>query len=595
MDMKKTIRTLFMLMVALVATTAIAACGSDDDDSGGTTVAGLKITKTSLTFTNDGGEETVSAQANVQASATSDASWCTVTAGTMSQNLKVTPITIKAAAMTTETTDRTAIITVKAGSESGTITVTQKAGDVLTVSQTEYEVGAEGGAIIVKVVSNGDYTATTDADWLTAGAKGNGEHSFTAAANMAGARTATITFALNKVMATVKVTQAAGSGGAISATAADVAKLMYPGWNLGNTLEAIGNGLGAETSWQPTKTSQAILDCVKAQGFKSVRIPCSWDIHSDSNGKIDAQWMARVKEVVDYCISAGLYVVLNDHWDGGWIEVLGFSKSNSSYQAVDEATITSKIARLKDIWTQIATAFQEYDEHLLFAGLNEPFQEYNLFHDKHSTLTPVLVRYNQAFVEAVRATGGNNANRVLVVQGPSVNIASSTTYMDASKLPESAGRLMVEVHFYDPGPFCGTYDATGSNAFYYWGAANHASNHNASWGEESYMQSEFAKLKTAYTSKGYPVIIGEYAGLQRTLTGGDQTKHDASVKLFYKCVNQYATDNGAIAYAWDTNYVGGLSQEGGSSTIIDRARVSLVGNNAMQGILDGVASGKWPY
>ena len=244
------------MVVAFAATTSLAACGSSDsDDSGGTTITGLKVTETALTFTKDGGEKTVNAQASSQASATSDASWCTVTAGSMSSALKVTPLTVKVSAMTTETTDRTATITVKAGNESATISVTQKAGDILTVAQTEYEVGAEGGSITVKLTCNGDYTAATDAAWLTVGAKGNGEHSFTAAANPAGARSATITFTLNKETATVKVTQAAGQQGSITAKAADIAKLMYPGWNLGNTMEATGNGLGCETSWQSTKTT----------------------------------------------------------------------------------------------------------------------------------------------------------------------------------------------------------------------------------------------------------------------------------------------------------------------------------------------------
>ena len=109
----------------------------------------------------------------------------------------------------------------------------------------------------------------------------------------------------------------------------DIAPKMMPGWNLGNTLEAgpctwLSNKLDWETGWQPTKTTQSIINSVKEAGFNAVRIPCAWDIHSDSKGKIDAVWMARVKKIVDYCMNAGLYVVLNDHWDNGWIEVDGF-------------------------------------------------------------------------------------------------------------------------------------------------------------------------------------------------------------------------------------------------------------------------------
>lgn len=512
----KKMKKIFTLLVALFATTALVACGDDDNgNGGGMPVSRLTVAPTMLSFDKNGGESVIKAQAPVQASASSNAAWCVVTVGEQYGDVKVTPITVTVAANNT-TYERTAVITVTAGSETQTVSVTQAEGDADT------------------------------------------------------------------------------SGGTITKKAADIAKVMYPGWNLGNTMEATGNGLDAETSWQPTKTTQQVIDAVKNAGFKAVRIPCSWDIHS-TNGIIDADWMARVKQVVDYCINDGLYVVLNDHWDNGWIEVQGFSKSTSSYQAVDEAVISSKIARLQDIWTQIATAFKDYDEHLLFAGLNEPFQEYSLFSSRHAELTPILIRYNEAFVKAVRSTGGNNALRTLVVQGPSTNIDSSVNFMPADKLPEAAGRLMVEVHFYDPGQFCGTYDASGDKAFYYWGAGNHGADHNATWGEEDYLSGQFAKLKNAYTSQGYPAIIGEYAGLQRTLASGDQAKHDASVKAFYAHLHRVAVDNGIIPFAWDTNDVAGLGKESGSTTIIDRAKATVAGTNAMQGIKDGVAAGQWPY
>ena len=515
MYMKK----IFMLMVALFATTAMVACSDDDDNGngGGMPVSTLTVRPLDLSFDKNGGEVVVKAQAPVQATATSNAAWCQVTAGTQYGDVKITPITVTVAANNT-TYERSAIITVTAGDQTQTITVTQAEGDADT------------------------------------------------------------------------------SGGTITKNAADIAKLMYPGWNLGNTLEATGTGLAAETSWQPTKTTQQVIDAVKAAGFKAVRIPCSWDIHS-TNGTIDADWLARVKQVVDYCINGGLYVVLNDHWDGGWIEVLGFSKSNSSYQAVDEAYIQEKVTRLKALWTQIATAFKDYDEHLLFAGLNEPFQEYTLFSTRHEELTPILIRYNKAFVEAVRATGGNNAQRTLVVQGPSTSISSTCSYMPADKLPEAAGRLMVEVHYYDPGQFCGTYDATGEKAYYYWGAANHGTDHNPTYGEESYLDGMFTNLKNTFTSKGYPVIIGEYAALQRALTaeGTDQSKHDASVKYYYQYLNQTAVNCGIIPFAWDTNDITGLGKESGSSTIIDRAKCTVVGTNAMEGVIAGATAGKWPF
>lgn len=371
-------------------------------------------------------------------------------------------------------------------------------------------------------------------------------------------------------------------------TAMDIAPKMMPGWNLGNTLEAgpctwLSNKLDWETGWQPTKTTQSIINSVKEAGFNAVRIPCAWDIHSDSKGKIDVVWMARVKKIVDYCMNAGLYVVLNDHWDNGWVEVDGFND-------LSEANISAKEARMTDLWTQIATAFRDYGELLLFAGLNEPNA-----HDQATT--DALIRYEQAFINAVRATGGNNATRILVVQGPSTDINRSVEFYDVTRLEDSApNALMVEVHYYDPGQFCGTWNSTGSTAFYYWGTTNHYTSHNANWGEESHLAAQFAKLKNKYTSKGYPVIIGEYAGLQRMMPSGqNQEKHNASVKLYYKRVNEYATNNGLVAFAWDTNAAADLKKESGSSTIIDRSNCQIVGTNAMEGIKEGLSAGTWPF
>lgn len=468
----------------------------------------------------------------------------------------------------------------------GTSTVTK-----LTVRPAAISFDANGGETVINAQAPVQVTATSNADWCTVTV---GEQrgdlkitpvTVTATTNTTTySRTATVTVTAGAETATVTVTQDEGTvtpEGNITKTAQQIAKDMTPGWNLGNTLEATGDGLACETAWQPTKTTQQIIDAVKAAGFKAVRIPCSWEIHSGSNGDIDAQWMARVKQVVDYCILDGLYVVLNDHWDNGWIEVDGFSN-------LSESNVSAKAERLAALWKQIATEFRDYDEHLLFAGLNEP-------NAADQPTTDALIRYEQAFIDAVRSTGGNNASRTLVVQGPSTDINRSVEFYDVTRLTDTAkNALMVEIHYYDPGQFCGTWQATGSTAFYYWGAANHSTDHNATWGEESHMSDQFAKLKEKYTSQGYPVIIGEYAAQQRTISG-DQDKHNASVRYFYQCVNEYATNNGLVPFAWDTNDTNNLNSEGGSSTIIDRAKCSVVGVNAMQGVTAGVAAGAWPY
>ena len=508
-----------MLMVALVATAAFAACGDDDDDSG-TTVSELKLSAESLTFSKEGGVQTVSAQAPVQASATSSAEWCQTAVGTMSAKLKVTPVTVTVGANTT-TAERTATITITAGGQTKTVTVTQEKGDEPAV-EPEPEPEPQPTP-----------------------------------------------------------------SGSITATARELAKLMYPGWNLGNTMEPPVSGLSAETSWQQTKTTQQVIDYVRQQGFKSVRIPCSWNCHTDANGQIDAQWTARVKQVVDYCIQAGLYVVLNDHWDNGWIETDGFTNLN-------ESNVSAKLERLKSLWTQIATAFRDYDEHLLLAGLNEPNCD-------SQQKTDVLLRYEQGFIDAVRATGGNNQKRTLIVQGPSTDIEKTDQYYDVTKLTDTAeGALMVEVHFYTPWNFCGMEkNESWGKMFYYWGTGNHlsGSSYNANWGEEADVKKLFQRMKAKFVDKGYPVYIGEYNCQWRDVSGQSgesQEKHDQSVKAYHKYVNQQAVTMGMVPVVWDIN---APNQRGtaGIMTVLNRSNLSVYCQPAMEGITEGVSAALWPY
>ena len=341
---------------------------------------------------------------------------------------------------------------------------------------------------------------------------------------------------------------------------AQVARNMMPGWNLGNTLEA-GNdannftnngGLGAETSWQGTRTTQEVIDYVRSLGFKSVRIPCAWVMGHITNAMqmtIDPQWMARVKEVVDLCINDGLYVVLNDHWDGGWVE--------RSFEDTSNSTVTLNCERMKKLWTQIATEFRDYDEHLIFAGLNEPNVE-------NATQMAALLRYEQAFIDAVRTTGGNNARRILVVQGPSTDVDRTMELMNTMPTDAVEGRLMVEVHYYSPWNFALRSDPDGTEVWnknaYYWGAENHVegSIHNSTWGEEDYMLAQLQKMKTKFVDNGIPVVMGEYGAQWRYASGAgeDQSKHDASVKLFYKLFNQWCIEMGMVPMAWCINYAG---------------------------------------
>jgi endoglucanase len=325
------------------------------------------------------------------------------------------------------------------------------------------------------------------------------------------------------------------SVGAQLPTAQTVASQMKVGWNLGNTLEAICS----ETAWGGATTTQQFINTVKASGFNTIRLPIAWDCHA-TNGVIDPAWIARVKTVVDYCINQNLYVIINIHWDNGWLE-----------NNVTTAAQASVNAKQQNYWTQIANYFKNYNERLLFAGANEPNVE-------DATGMSVLLSYHQTFINAVRATGGNNSSRTLIIQGPSTDIEKTNTLMNTMPTDQIANRLMVEVHYYSPYQFTlMSQDESWGNMFYYWGNGYHSTtdaSRNATWGEESYVESVFGLMKTKFIDKGIPVIIGEFAANKRSLSApSDQALHVASRLYFYRYVVSSARNKGIIPICWDIN------------------------------------------
>lgn len=569
------------ILIMAFAMISLTSCSKDDSDSIVNTQ--FTISKSELQFSKTGGDTYLYVQAKEQPTLTSSASWVKVTQQT-SESKTVYKFLVSTE-KNSEYNDRTATISVAAGSETGVVSISETSTEGLIITSSKVvSVGSDASNFDVKLQANNAYIVTVGSDWLTeVTTRANMKdytHQFVASKNIGSARSGQISFTLTKgdvsITEAVIVNQDAGTQVSdMNLSAMEVAKLMYPGWNLGNTMEGgdfknnftNNGGVSAETSWQSTKTTQKIIDFVKEQGFKSIRIPVSWvmgHIVDADNMTIDEAWVNRVKEIVNYCVADGLYVIINDHWDGGWIEVDGFSASRDSYIAVDEATIVSKSDKLKKLWTNIANAFKDYDEHVVFAGLNEPFQEYNLFNTHHKELTPILERYNQAFVDAVRSTGGNNTSRVLVVQGPSTNISSTCSYltMPTDSKPD---RLMVEVHYYDP-----------------W---NFTSGQVDTWNDAASVKTQFESMKTNFVDKKIPVIIGECgANWQK-----DNTTFNATLKSWYKTVFQYAGDCGLVPFAWDIN-----SCSIPNMSIINRSSISLWNTPAMGGISEGVSSAKWP-
>lgn len=579
--MKKRLSIVSMLVMVFTMI-SLVSCSKEETISGGGISTSFQVSKSALQFSKTGGETYLYVESPTQPVVLSDQSWLVVSQD-LSNSARVYKYKV-AAATNTDTNDRTASISVSSGSEQVTVPVNQVSTEGLIIETASFEVSADGGSITVKLKANGEYDVTTpswiaQADNSTRANMQDYEEVFTIEANISPlARTAQISFTRGDIVESVTVNQAAGQVEAnMDRTAKELAKAMYPGWNLGNTMEAgdVANnftnagGLGAETAWQSTQTTKALIDFVKAQGFKSVRIPTSWvmgHITDAENMTIDPAWLARVKEIVDYCISDGLYVFINDHWDGGWIEEEGFSKTSSSYEAVDETIIADKENKLKKLWTNIATYFKDYNEYLMFAGLNEPFQEYNLFSTRHRELTPILERYNQAFVDAVRATGGNNAKRVLIVQGPSTNISSTVNYFNMPTDTEN-GKLMVEVHYYEPWDFCG-------------------SNATKDWNADASVKTSFESLKTKFVDHNIPVVIGEYGANWQENT----ESHNDAIRRFFKSVVENAGNCGIVPFAWDINVVSYPNM-----SIINRTGLSVWNTPAMTGITEGVAAAQWPY
>ena len=603
MNMKKI--TILSFLIMAFAMISFSACSNEDTIGGGEGLSkDFVVSRSDMAFTKNGGETDLYVKAAQVPTVSSDAAWLAITpvAGSSS----VTHHFLIKAESNTANDDRSATITVAAGSDTKTITVSQNSTEgLLITSSKNVNVGAAGGQVSVTLKANASYSQVISNDWISeVTSRANMveyTRNYSVAANISNARTATISYTMvvndsTSITEAIAINQKAGATDAdMSKTAMDVAALMYPGWNLGNTLEA-GNsannwknaGIGSETAWQSAKTTQQLIDLVKASGFKSVRIPCAWVMGHITDAEactIDADWLARVHEVVDYCIKNDLYVIINQHWDGGWIEHDGLTAATD---------VDATKAKLTKIWTQIANSFKTYDERLIFAGMNEPGVGGG---DANALLGTAemanrIAEYEQTFIEAVRATGGNNAKRVLIVQGPNTNIDNTVAHNYMDKIHDSAtDRLMVEVHFYDPYQFTDlSEDKDWGKYWLYWGKNNKGGDADRtadSKYNEDYVEAQMKKMKTNFFDKGYPVLIGEFGANQRTAIGTDAL-HDNSVKDYYKAVVTSAINNGCVPVAWDTN--AGLP----SMTIFNRSTVKVSNANMLESIQEAVKTATWP-
>lgn len=317
-------------------------------------------------------------------------------------------------------------------------------------------------------------------------------------------------------------------------TSVQLVRRMGYGSNLGNTLEATGDWIKGtqvrdyETAWGAPETTRAIIAQYKTAGFKSLRIPVAWSNLMGPNYTIHAPLMDRVQQVVDWALAEGLVVVVNIHWDGGWWHKFPKEEAES-------------MRRYRRLWGQIADRFKAYPEDLVFESLNEELCFSDLW-DRYKPGNPegkaaayaLALRINQAFVDLVRASGGMNARRHLLIAGYCTDV--DLTVDPLFQMPKDpAGRQILSVHYYTPFTFAGLEkDAD-------WGKAR------PTWGtpaDLAELDANIAKLKARFLDQGIPIIMGEYGAEKRN-------KEPESVRRYILTVAERLHNVGICPMLWD--------------------------------------------
>ena len=283
-------------------------------------------------------------------------------------------------------------------------------------------------------------------------------------------------------------------GSYVEESAAQAVKNMGIGTNFGNCTDVVAMWMNMnsnsvtdfEKAWGQEPTTKPMVDFLKKNGFNSVRIPVTWFQHMKADGTVDEAWMNRIQEIVDYVIDNGMYCILNIHHDTG-----ADSDDVKHWIKADEANYKENKEKFEYLWTQIATRFKNYDQHLVFEGYNEMLDADNTWNaPKSASSYKGLNGYAQSFVNAVRATGGNNETRNLIINTYAAANGDDVLNNLAIPTDKIEGHIAVEVHTYSPWDWFakGKWDASCSKE----------------------IADMFTRLNNKFISKGIPCIIGEY-------------------------------------------------------------------------------------
>ena len=339
-------------------------------------------------------------------------------------------------------------------------------------------------------------------------------------------------------------------------TAMDVVSEMKIGWNLGNTMDSLNSNLvkkmppeNWETAWGNPVTSKELIDAVLAKGFNGIRIPVSWNDHIlvAENWKIEESWLDRVQEIVDYAYDNGAYVILNTHHES-WYETY-YDKEERSAEI------------LTAVWSQIAERFQDYDEHLIFEGLNEPRKigtdvEWN---GGDQEGWDVVNDLNRVFVKTIRESGGNNPYRILMIPAYGANGWEGIKHLE---IPDD-NKIIVSVHAYEPYDFAlnvqgrGTWDQDTTN-----------------------IDTIINSLDTLFISKGIPVVIGEIGAMYKNVEGNEEER--AAWAEYYV---SKAAEKGIPCVWWDN---GAFEGNGELFGLIDRKTCEWKYPLVVEGLMKGV-------
>ncbi|KAA8787040.1 glycoside hydrolase family 5 protein [Paenibacillus amylolyticus] len=363
-----------------------------------------------------------------------------------------------------------------------------------------------------------------------------------------------------------------------SLTAAQITAEMGAGWNLGNQLEATVNGTPNETSWGNPTITPELIKKVKAAGFKTIRIPVSYlnYIGSAPNYTVNASWLNRIQQVVDYAYNEGLYVVINMHGDG-------FHSIPGSWLHVNSGNQNVIREKYQKVWQQVATKFSNYNERLIFESMNEVFD--GNYNNPNTSYYGNLNAYNQIFVDTVRKTGGNNNARWLLVPGWNTNIDYTvgnygfvvpSDNFRSSAIPSSQKRIMISAHYYSPWDFAGEENGNITQ----WGATATNPSKRSTWGQEDYLESQFKSMYDKFVTQGYPVVMGEFGSIDKSSYDSSNSTYRA---VYAKAVTAKAKKYKMVPVYWDNGFNG---QHG--FALFNRFNNTVTQQNIINAIMQGM-------